>query len=479
MNDHLFLYRKTRGLIFMAIVIFLSSCIDGYKDDWTFSPGVEGDVLESPKVEDVVFTPNATEPIVVVSWPVVLGSGGYQFSLYIMDDPENPVVVGEENEIVDGCSVKRDLLEDTKYKAVIKTLGNVKYNNKDAVSASEINYSTLLTATTIPDGTDLADYFTENPIPETADEIAYELVAGGKYTMSNHINLGLTNVTIRGNKINHPTIKMGSGVFMSDGAGFKLKFLNFDCTNFSGNAVIVYNPTQNAAAISNGWIAVTSPVAIQNCKFTDLPKQLIFDSNKKYAVQNFIIKDCIVEQNTAKERAIYMQGGLIKDLAISNSTIYNKQLNDNYFIQYSSNRVTANAAWNWASGSVTLINNTLWQVATKKQMANYAGLAQKGNTLTVQKCIFVDCGNKEVIRRLAGGNTNITRVLGDNSYWFDGAFVSGEISNNYDNSGTHIESDPQLKNPSNGDFTVGGAGQIEKRTGDPRWLPLVEFGYPQ
>ena len=29
-------------------------------------------------------------------------------------------------------------------------------------------------------------------------------------------------------------------------------------------------------------------------------------------------------------------------------------------------------------------------------------------------------------------------------------------------------------NAANGDFTVTGASQLEKRTGDPRWLPLVE-----
>lgn len=33
---------------------------------------------------------------------------------------------------------------------------------------------------------------------------------------------------------------------------------------------------------------------------------------------------------------------------------------------------------------------------------------------------------------------------------------------------------PGFINAANGDFTVTGASQLEKRTGDPRWLPLVE-----
>lgn len=37
-----------------------------------------------------------------------------------------------------------------------------------------------------------------------------------------------------------------------------------------------------------------------------------------------------------------------------------------------------------------------------------------------------------------------------------------------------FDTDPGFINAANGDFTVTGASQLEKRTGDPRWLPLVE-----
>ena len=79
--------------------------------------------------------------------------------------------------------------------------------------------------------------------------------------------------------------------------------------------------------------------------------------------------------------------------------------------------------------------------------------------------------NGGFIRRLRRGNTNAIFSASNNSYWYDGAFPSGEISDRRDESGTHIESDPQLTYLGEGKFTMSGIEQISKRVGDPRWLP--------
>ena len=50
----------------------------------------------------------------------------------------------------------------------------------------------------------------------------------------------------------------------------------------------------------------------------------------------------------------------------------------------------------------------------------------------------------------------------------DGTFQDPQ---NYDQSGTVIEEDPQFANPAVGDFHISGATQLARRTGDPRWLP--------
>jgi len=111
-KDHLF-YRRTNGAILFIIVLLFSSCIDGYEDDELWSSGVENITLESPNVEDVTITPSADGSTLNFQWPVVMGAGGYEFSLYIVDDPNNPVAVGEEKQIIDGTTVQREMKEDT------------------------------------------------------------------------------------------------------------------------------------------------------------------------------------------------------------------------------------------------------------------------------------------------------------------------------------------------------------------------------
>ena len=52
----------------------------------------------------------------------------------------------------------------------------------------------------------------------------------------------------------------------------------------------------------------------------------------------------------------------------------------------------------------------------------------------------------------------------------DGTFQEAE-NPTYDTSGTMIQEDPQFANPAIGDFTISGATQVARQTGDPRWLP--------
>jgi len=142
--------------MFTAVVLLFYSCIQGYKDDWVFSSDVKNATLESPPAEKVEYLSSPDGSSVTISWPVVYGAGGYEFSLYIVDDPDNPIVVGDENEIVDGCSVQRSLQTDTNYKIVIRTLGNEKYNNQSAESPTIKMFTTMVpTYATIPDGSDI------------------------------------------------------------------------------------------------------------------------------------------------------------------------------------------------------------------------------------------------------------------------------------------------------------------------------------
>lgn len=473
-SNHLFLRIKSHGLMISTAMLLFSACINGYKDDQTFSTDVRGETLESPKAEDIVFKPSPDGKKITVQWPVVHGAGGYQFSLYIVDNPEKPIIVGEENEVVDGCSVGRELLEDTKYKAVVKTLGNAEYNNKDAAAASENGYSSLLTATIIPKGVDLTDYFSKNPIPESTDELAYELEAGGNYTISGLVDFGLHRITIRGNKQDYSTVTYGINGRISTMAGLKIKFIDFDCNAIPSTAsdasfLLLNKIPDESLKNKEGFYVINDPVLIQSCIIKGVNKHLFFDNGQKYCTNMLLVKDCIVELNS-KDQIIRPGTGLINDLTISNSTWsnINPSTSMNFFIQYA-NGVDPQKA-GFASGSVNFNNNTFYNIARGKKWCNYGGMNKGHVTLNVTQNIFVDCSSGSVLEGVV--LSSMIKYYKDNSYWFAGTFPAKEIT--YDMTGTHIESDPLLKNPSSGDFTVGGADQIAKSVGDPRWLPSVE-----
>lgn len=50
-SKHLFLRVKRDSLAFAAAILLFSSCVDGYKDDWTFSSEVQGVTLESRRLK--------------------------------------------------------------------------------------------------------------------------------------------------------------------------------------------------------------------------------------------------------------------------------------------------------------------------------------------------------------------------------------------------------------------------------------------
>lgn len=479
---------KGRGMIPFGVLmlLFISSCTDGYKDDWEWSSKVRNVTLESPAADEITVLFSADGTTQTINWPLVPGAGGYQVTVYNFDDPENPVVIGEENEIVDGVSVLRPSTEDTKYKVVIKALGNEKNNNKEAIMASEALYDNLLAVTAyIPNNTNLTEYFTTNPIPDSTAELCYELEAGGTYTMTGNIYQGKTPVTFRsGSRINHATITVTDGSFVNGGAGLKFKFLDMDYSGFAGaatNAVIQMDanfPTENLT--ENGYCVIPSsaPIALQSCKITGLKYYLFYDNSKLYAIGTFLIKDCIIGRTVNNSAAeIRFNIGIVKDLTITNSTIFSEVTDgSNRFIQlYNNQPITKVKPINeiWTNGSMTVTHCTFYQVCKTSQSFNSNNpMRQVGDKVTVQYCVFVDSFNQEAIRRFRSSSNNPIFTGGYNSFWYNGIFPANEETHAQgDKSGTIIKTDPQLTYLGNGEFTMTGADQINARTGDPRWLP--------
>ncbi|MFV0290225.1 MAG: DUF4992 family lipoprotein, partial [Mangrovibacterium sp.] len=464
----------------------------GFKDDQVFSSDVKNAQLESPSEEDITVeaVSNSTGgQDLKFSWPVVYGAGGYEFSLYNVDDAENPVVVGEENQVIDGCSVIRARAEDTKYKVVVKTLGNEKLNNTAAEEPTTMAYTTLVPVfQTIPTGTDLAAFFTANPIQpaDKATEIVYELAPGGEYTMSGNVELKSTNITLRADKLNRANLTVnGDASFVSDGAGFRMKWINIDATNYTGSALIQYNSTideTNPFVIYDSgnapWVVVEATSGIESSNIKGINKPFIADNGKKYALRNFTFKDCVVEMGANFSGSfINFKGALIKELSLVNSTVYN--LNENYdafwavYAQVQVIQVADRVVWATEKGSINILNSTLWKLSyAKKGIFNANAWGKTSNSVTVKNSIIEDCGSQMVLRYFKMNNDAVAGYFANNTYWYDGAFAELEITDSKgDKTGTELRDDPGFKDPANGDFTVSGAAQIEKRTGDPRWLP--------
>lgn len=478
---------KKKSLLFLGAVLCLIafSCVDGYHDEVLWSSSVRNVTLESPAADQITIAFSADGTGQTIVWPLVPGAGGYRVTVYNADNPDSLVVIGEENELIDGISTTRPATEDTRYKVVVKTMGNPKNNNVEAVSATEKNYDNLLAVTAvIPDGTNLKDYFTANPIPASATELCYELVAGGNYTMSGNVSIGQTTVTIRGDKVAHAKIAVTDGSFVNGGAGFKLKFIDMDYAGFVGiatNAVIQMDVNIPVTGLSvGGYIVVptTTPIAIQSCKITGLKYYLFYDNGKKYAIGTFLIKDCIIGRSVNQNAAeIRFGAGMVKDLTITKSTIYSEvAAGSNRFCQISGGAKVSDikpATETWANGSITITNCTFYQSnKTSDSFNSNAALKQLGDKITVMNNIFVDSFNQYAIRRFRSSSNNPTFTGGYNSYLFDGIFPTTEETHAQgDNSGTIIKTNPQLSYLGNALFKLEGPDQIAARTGDPRWLP--------
>jgi hypothetical protein len=470
----------------IAASLLFASCIDGYKDDWTFSSGVTNTTLLSPDSTLVAFSKDVKGNL-VVTWPVVYGASGYQFSLYIVDDPNNPLVVGTENDVIDGCSVTRPLKEDTKYKVVIKALGNTNYNNKDAQKVTIAPYSTLLPAyAIIPDGTDLYTYFSNTIIPDSTGELAYELVANGKYTLSGPVDFQKHWITLRGDKVFHPTITYGVAGRLRTTAGFTLKYMDIDCNAMPADAtdaaMLLFSANPDPAILSakyNNYYIIPKDIFLFSCKFYGLNRRLIHDANLKYCLTTLTIIDFIVSLNALNDASggiIYLQGGFANTFTIKNSTVYSSAPSAGYFLRYNNSGRPDRGGF--VSGSINFFNNTFYNVVYSGQMGNYTAMNSAMVKLNVLQNIFVNCGSGQVVRRLSVSTTTMVKTFNNNCYWYDGAFPEAqEVTASYgDKSGTAFGEDPAFTDVATGNFTIGASATttLSKGSGDPRWLPVTK-----
>ena len=494
-TKQLSLHCKTWGMLGLAGgALTMASCA---QDDLTgekFDSGVYNTQLEAPSVDDITITPNSDGTVQTIAWPVVDGAGGYHAILKNLDNDEIL-----KDTLIDGISFTAKRMEDTNYQLSLAVLDNEEKHNK-GTEAVEKAFNTFTTSfQTIPAG-DLATYFKENPVPEDAitEMLYYDLQPGGEYTLSENIDFRNKRVALRTpNGNNHAKITYTGKVSIKTGTLFTLKYVDIDASQ-SENPVIALSetPDENIKGLKNqiennkettkpsNYYNILGAITINGCNITGVNNNLVYDSNVKYCLESLIINNSTIHltlssnTNISGNAVIYFKGGYANTLQVANSTFWNTGDADaKYFVQYNNDGRAVRGGY--TNSWVNFLNSTFYNIAKAGQWANYGGFnGQKCSCFDVEKCIFVDCGNKQVIRRILGGRgpaTYATAITNYNTYMFNGEFEStGGIVETYDLSGTAIEEDPSFKDAANGDFTVSGAAQIANKTGDPRWLPSAE-----
>lgn len=466
-------FRTLAKVSLFAVAIVLYSCQRGDKCDEMFDPGVSGQVMTSPTAEEIIITPSEDGSRQTISWPLIKGAGGFDLKLY-----EGSTGTLLDSAIVDGSSFITSREEDMNYRLEIRTLGNARYNNTDAPEATEKLFSTFTPSyATIPDGTDLCQYFAENPAPIGTESSYYDLEGGGHYTVSDLLDFGASSVVLRSNsKTNYATITYGETGTIEFCAGFGTKYLNFDCSA-SSKPVFAFsaNPSIEPDAEHNNHLQITVPFNIQCTDFTGVNNYFLFDNKLKYCLKTGIVNKAIVHLTSANMSTgalfqIYDGGGFINDFTVSNSTFYNTGESDQkYFVRYNNSGRADRAGY--TSTKVTFTNNTFYNICYTGQWANYDGIVSKAETeFTIVKNIFYNCGSGQVPRRILKNTATkftVCCIFSNNTYWFDGA---PEANNSQYDSGYQLQGEPAFENAAEGNFKLGECEQKSMGTGDPRWL---------
>ena len=307
-------------------------------------------------------------------------------------------------------------------------------------------------------------------------QIVINLDADKEYTMSAPISR--SNITIAGVEGSNAKVKLAAGANFAPNANITLKNLDIDASALGNTALIQLNAAPIESSINaEGGYYIVNKVEVLNCNISDVA-QVISDNGVKYCVADMTVDNCVVSLNASSAKTVFdmSKSGFINDLTVKNSTFYNKGTDQDYFVRYNNSGRCDRAGF--ASNSINYENNTFYNIAKGGQWGNYSGFAGRGTSnWRMIKNIFVDCGSGEVARRYLGSRGDqSTATFELNTYWFNGA---AEDTGNYDNSGTAITSDPQLKDAANGDFTPQGTDQVTNKTGDPRWLNNDGINYIQ
>jgi len=341
MNKNHFFTCSKLGMLAMAgaATLMLASCAkDGY-DDETFDSGVSNTQVSSVSADNITVTPSADGKSQTITWPVVMGAGGYKVKLIDAGNPDEPLL---NDSIVEGCTVTASREEDVNYEVTIQALGNKKRGNSDAAEAATKTFSTFTpTYKTIPAGSDLKEWFEANPVPtDTTGNLNFDLEGGATYTLNGTLDLNTTAVTLRTNdKANHATIHFTGEAGIQFCAAFNMKYVDVDCSaqeiSSTNHGIFAFSKDPSAAPLGTDIDAtlykwdkpmIIDPVTFVNCNFKSVKSYFFWDNQQAVCAMTMLIDNCVVQlvPEKAFSGGVFWtnKGGQINELYINNSTFY-------------------------------------------------------------------------------------------------------------------------------------------------------------
>lgn len=450
---------RTKMLVLLggaALAATLGSCADGYDSPDGFDAGVKNTTMVTPNQIFIHLNQAGTEA--TIQWEMVKGCSGHEVTLLNIDDPENPVVVdGYDKRIVDGSRMTVPVQEDSHYKITMRTLGNKDLGNKDAENTLEEEFVTGVPSIgTIAGGTEAApvnlnQWWADKQLAYEKAERAFDLEAGKYYEITDTLDLSIHSLTFRGNKNERPIVLLKEKGTITSCSGLKMKYINFDCTAMTGNSVFGMSQkevcpdtilSQNlgytkGTSLINDIYIVQDPWYIAHCWFKNIPSGFLTPNGTQCAWWALTIDDCIIqfdnEKNGTGFLALRASGGggrTIKNVVISNSTLYNIKDNKSaYFAQYNNRNqarpgdVFGNATAEMSTASFVLSNCTLSKLYSGQKMGNDISYS----SLLMESVLFYDVYGVRQFPRWCSNKTF------KNNFWWDPLYVPQQAGgDNYD-----------------------------------------------
>jgi hypothetical protein len=334
--------------------------------------------------------------------------------------------------------------------------------------------------------------------------------------MSGTINLGYHKVLIRTQKttkiddkevvvkaVDYATVTLsapksagdedpGKTCFMIQ-HGFSLKSLKFDCTNATGDGLIIMSDADHMdsrvkkneeyfpSAQNKGRNAIAEPIEVKDCLIKNLKNRLFYTNKTPWAIGSLNVIGNIIQLNNSGSTLLdcWYSGsgdGAIKNLLVQNNTIYDiSSKSAFYFIRFYHN---SNAIKLFSPGDkpidktfiLEISNNTLMRTSVNANFGNNVPGNHCINNV-MQNNIFIDVNN---LNKYALSQQD--RVTSGNYIWTierTSTPAEDEKLCTVENPGITVPSTELDLTKENGGLTglTPSGGALDKRSGDPRWLP--------